>query len=204
METNLELEKKDKEDLELEKKKKREEWMARYRKWLTKMAENNDSVYILPFGGRRGAAFVFGLSHLDRAINNLKRNSVFVVPIEEVKRILEEYSKIRDEIWELTKKYIPRLYDFDPNKWRMINDSIQEKRMLALRRNVHCILPRCEETGSIAVAMKLLHKASIEYQQGDIETYERMIMEYIKMHEKIKELEKESVKTIEKYAKVGR
>jgi len=113
-------------------------------KIISRFVEEPDSVVVFPFGGRKGAQFAFSLLNLDRALNTLKLNAVFVVPMQEVRECLDEAAGIATEIWEVVKRYVPRLYDFNPARWRSLNDPIAEKRLLIQRRNVWCLLPRSE------------------------------------------------------------
>ena len=178
-----------------------DEKRKKYRKWLADMAENPDSIFLTYFGGRKSAGLVDKLRDLDKVINNLKINSVFVFPIEEVKKSLSELNKLNNEIWDIVKRYVPNLYSFDPKKWRTLNDSISEKRIMAQRWSILCIVPKNEEIAQIAMAMKIIHKSSREYQQSDFDEYEKLIRDYVTIHDKISQLKKDINEKIDNYLK---
>jgi hypothetical protein len=175
------------------------QWLKNMMKLKQRFVDEPDSIVLFVFGGARGSKFLKTFLNLDVAVNELKRNAVFVVPIAEVKGYLEELKGIADELWGVVKRYVPRLYDFKPERWRMLNDTIAEKRLLIQRKNTWCLFPRCEETGQIATAMKVIHKASIEYQQSDFSTYEQLITDYLAIQDKMSELNDRVRKTIISY-----
>jgi hypothetical protein len=174
-------------------------WLKNLMKLKQRFVDEPDSIVLFVFGGTRGSKFLKTFLSLDVAVNELRRNAVFVVPITEVKGYLEELKGIADELWGVVKRYVPRLYDFNPERWRMLNDTIAEKRLLIQRKNTWCLFPRCEETGQIATAMKVIHKASIEYQQSDFSTYEQLITDYLAIQSRMSELDDRIRKTITYY-----
>ncbi|RMF99471.1 MAG: hypothetical protein D6726_12945 [Nitrospirae bacterium] len=176
-------------------------WKERYMRFKANAASNPDSLFLFPFGRTKGASFIFTIVEMGKQINRLKMNAVFLIPMDVVKKEIAKTEKLAEEIWKVTKKYVPSLYDFDRKQWRSLNDSIEEKRILAKRTNTFCIIPRSEEIGQIGMALKVLHKASIELQQDDLARYEAMINDYLKLAESAKALTDELKKTIKEYRK---
>lgn len=176
-------------------------WKERYMRFKANAASNPDSLFLFPFGRTKGASFIFTIVEMGKQINRLKMNAVFVIPMSVVKEEIAKTEKLAEEIWKVTKKYVPALYDFDRKQWRSLNDSIEEKRILAKRTNTFCIIPRSEEIGQIGMALKVLHKASIELQQDDLAKYEAMINDYLKIAESAKKITDDLKKVIKDYRK---
>jgi hypothetical protein len=141
--------------------------------------DERNSIFLMPVGRDTGWEMVRNMRTLDKAVNNLKKQAGFVVPVEEAVRKIESIDKTVKEIWELVFEYLPWARAYKPEDWRKLNDSDEEKKRLALRRASTTILPRDDRIGAIAMGIKLLNGRIYELQaESKFEELERLANSY--------------------------
>lgn len=148
----------------------RQEWLQRTLERNVQDASKPDSIVIIPVGGRAGYNLVNALYDFDRAVNNIIRAIGFTISAEIGIGKIKEAKKLAEDIWEEVRKYVPRLYGFDPKNWRDLNDTKEAKIILAQRVTkgqraiARVIVPREENVAKIIMAVKVLNAKILELQ----------------------------------------
>ena len=179
----------------------RARWTAESTERNKRLALDPDCIVIISVGGRVGFGLTKALIGLDRAVNNLKRNAGFRIPIDEVVEKLKKVERFADEIWEDVKTFIPRLHSFQPQKWREINDTKEERLSLAGRRAARSIVPRDESVAQIVMAVKLLNSKILEFQaNSNFDELSKLVEKYKALDEGISNFVKEELSNTEQGA----
>jgi hypothetical protein len=179
----------------------RARWTAESTERNKRLALDPDCIVIISVGGRVGFGLTKALIGLDRAVNNLKRNAGFRIPIDEVVEKLKKVERFVDGIWEDVKTFIPRLHSFQPQKWREINDTKEERLSLAGRRSARSIVPRDESVARIVMAVKLLNSKILEFQaNSNFDELSKLVEKYKALDEGISNFVKEELSNTEQGA----
>ncbi|MDI6891280.1 MAG: hypothetical protein QMC83_10165, partial [Thermodesulfovibrionales bacterium] len=122
------------------------------------LASEPDSIFFLvTYGGKSSSFMVRHLMDADRIIHLLRGRLGFSLTIEQVNEAVARYEKLLEAAWDYVYKFIPRLALVKPSSWRQLNDTPSEKAVLAGRFGSVAFLPRSEESGQLAMAVKLLN-----------------------------------------------
>jgi|GEM_PF-1042957 len=179
----------------------RARWTAERIERNKRLALDPDCIIIISVGGRVGLGLTKALIGLDRVVNDLKRNAGFRIPIDEVVEKLKKVERFADGIWEDVKTFIPRLHSFQPQKWREINDTKEERLILAGRRVARSIVPRDESVARIIMAIKLLNGKILEFQaNSNFDELSKLVEKYKALDEGISDFVKEELGNMEQGA----
>lgn len=137
-------------------------------------SEEPDSIFMIPFAKPNRYAMVNMTRDADRLIAGIKRKAGFGLDFTAAKKLLAEFDKISEQMWEYVRQLSPRLHSFDRRRWRDLNNTREEKTNLAHRRASYPLIPRSEESGEIAMAVKLIEQRNFEVREtaamDDLET----------------------------------
>lgn len=142
---------------------------------------NIDSIYIFPFS-REGFSMANMARTADFQMLYIKRNFGIRIDIEKAKKIFKDFEVFCSQLWNFVYSIAPNLHNIPPSKWRELNDTMQQKTVLANHKSTVVILPRSEESGQIAMAVKIIQSRNIELRQSSsLVDLEKFVMEYIRI-----------------------
>lgn len=127
--------------------------------------EEPDSIFIVPFYKPGRFALVNMTRDMDRIIVAIKRKAGFVLPFDKAKEALQGLEEFITSLWGHVYKMTPRLHSFDRRRWRDLNDTPDEKVRHAYKNMSYPIVPRSEETGQVAMAVKIIENRNFEIRQ---------------------------------------
>jgi len=127
--------------------------------------EEPDSIFIVPFFKPSRFALVNMTRDMDRIIVAIKRKAGFVIPFDKAKEALQGIEEFITSLWAHVYKMTPRLHSFDRRRWRDLNDTPDEKVRHAYKNMSYPIVPRSEETGQVAMAVKIIENRNFEIRQ---------------------------------------
>ena len=135
------------------------------------------------------------LMDADRIIHLIRGRLGFSLTIEQVNKVAAQYGKLIETAWSLVYKFIPRLTLIKPSSWRQMNDTSSEKAVLAGRFGSVAFLPRSEELGGLAMAVKLLNVQGLELRQtGKLDEIEQLASSYKNLMSSLETVNKEAAK----------
>jgi hypothetical protein len=140
---------------------------------------NIDSIFILPYGTEG-----FKMSHMvrsaDKFLSIVKRKFGITIELKEAKAVFQEFDDFGGKLWKFVYKISPNLHNVDPQDWRKINDEPGTKKTIAYRKASVVIEPRSEESGKIAMAVKIIQQRNIQVRQkSTFEELEKFVQEYV-------------------------
>lgn len=117
-----------------------------------------------------------------------------------------EYTDILNMYREKAHKTFEEIIPFnfslayiDIKNWRVLNDSFEEKDILARRKNTFVFIPKTNETGMWGIIAKIIHKTALQM-QIDASTDAEKISQFALVYKKAKEtLEKVNSDMLTKY-----
>jgi hypothetical protein len=124
-----------------------------------------DAIVIAPVRGDAGRELPVQIDRLSRAMNTLRRRAGLSADPLVVAQKLKDLKDFVDKVWEEVKKFVPRLFAFNPERWRDLDDSIEQKRILLQRMSSIVIRPRGDMSiAKLAIAVKTLNVRILELQ----------------------------------------
>lgn len=76
--------------------------------------------------------------------------------VSETFKILDEYRSLTGELWSRLSEYDPRFQRHSMDSWRVLNEPIEEKQLLARRRETYIGVPVNEIHGAMLTALKII------------------------------------------------
>ena len=140
-------------------------------------AKDPDSIFLHGY-------WAYKLGKVDRMVSDIRRKFSFNPASNEslkIKALLNELQQLSDSMWNFAFRLSPKLAasDFSPMRWREINDSPEMKSIYARRKAIAFIVPRHEETGRLAMAVKIIGERMLEKKQtASFEELEALSKEY--------------------------
>ena len=140
-------------------------------------AKNPDSIFLHGY-------WAYKLGKADQMVSDIRRRFSFDSTSDEslkVKAFLNELQQLSDSMWNFAFKLSPKLAasDFSPMRWREINDSPEMKLINARRKVIAVIVPRHDEIGRLAMAVKIIGERMMEKKQtASYEELEELSKEY--------------------------
>jgi hypothetical protein len=140
-------------------------------------AKNPDSIFLHGY-------WAYKLGKADQMVSDIRRRFSFDSTSDEslkVKVFLNELQQLSDSMWNFAYKLSPKLAasDFSPMRWREINDSPEMKLIYARRKVIAVIVPRHDEIGRLAMAVKIIGERMLEKKQtAPYEELEALSSEY--------------------------
>lgn len=140
-------------------------------------AKNPDSIFIHGY-------WAYKLGKADQMVSDIRRRFSFNSTSAEslkIKVFLNELQELSDSMWNFAFKLSPKLAasDFSPVRWREINDSPEMKLIYARRKVIAVVVPRHDEIGRLAMAVKIIGERMLEKKQtAPFEELEALSKEY--------------------------
>jgi len=128
--------------------------------------------------------WAYKLGIVDRMVSDIRRRFSFNPTSDEslkVKVFLNELQQLTDSMWNFAFTLSPKLAasDFSPMRWREINDSPEMKLIYARRKVIAVIVPRHDEIGRLAMAVKIIGERMLKKKQtAPYEELESLSSEY--------------------------
>jgi|GEM_PF-4414433 len=169
---------------------KTDEQVDKYQRALNRKMDalkNIDSVFIRPFGteGYRMARMIMTA---DRCITAIKRKAGMQIPITEAREMFADFESFASDMWALVHKYAPNLHHVSAWNWRKVNDEVDTKKVLAHQRATVVIIPRCEESGIIAMATKVIMGINVEMHNRSFDELEQFVADYQRILQHLHEI----------------
>lgn len=120
------------------------------------LLEKPDSIVIIPFSKPKRFALVHMVRHMDRISTNIRRRIGFGVDFDEAKDLLTRLETFVDKLWSEMQTLAPNLHDCKKENWRKLNDFIDYRRTLVHRKMAFVFIPKSEEAGQAAMAVKII------------------------------------------------
>lgn len=136
----------------------------------------------------------------DRILKTLKyqiiKNPSFASEYTKTLNVYEEQANL---IFKEIVPFNPSLAYVDIKNWRALNDSFEEKDILARRKNTFVFVPKTNESGMWGIIAKILHKTVLQIQMDTSADAEK-ISQFAAVYQKAKEtLEKINSDMLLKY-----
>lgn len=140
---------------------------------------NIDSIFILPYG-TEGFKMAQMVRSADKFLSIVKRKFGITIELKEAKAVFQEFDDFAGKLWKFVYKISPNLHNVDPQDWRRINDEPVTKKTIAYRKASVMVEPRSEESGKIAMAVKIIQQRNIQIRQkSTFEELEKFVQEYV-------------------------
>jgi uncharacterized protein YqgV (UPF0045/DUF77 family) len=140
---------------------------------------NIDSIFILPYG-TEGFKMSQMVRSADKFLSTVKRKFGITIELKEAKAVFQEFDDFAGKLWKFIYEISPNLHNVDPQDWRKINDEPGTKKIIAYRKASVVIEPRSEESGKIAMAVKIIQQRNIQVRQkSTFEELEKFVQEYV-------------------------
>lgn len=145
-------------------------------------AKNPDSIFLPNY-------LAFQLRIADRIITDIRRRASVSLSIEQAKECMKAITDMSTALWDFVFKLSPKLAvnGFDARRWRELNDSYEVKVRQANRKAMGYIIPRSEEAGQLAMALRLIseniiiakHKVSFDELESISKEYTLLVKGFI-------------------------
>jgi len=145
-----------------------------------RLVEEPDAVVIIPFAKPGRFALTYMAMHVDRVVANIKRQIGFRMDFDRAQALLKSLGEFIDRLWERMIKVAPNLHYVKKEEWRRLNDPVDLRRKLAYRKLAFALVPRSEEAGQAAVAIKVLENQNFLLRQttGSFDALKEMTEDY--------------------------
>lgn len=106
----------------------------------------------------------FPVREANKVLRALRRQIASArVTASQVESVCNQYQQIVQKYWNLLSEFYPRLNGLSPSQWSVLNDSLQEKQILANRHITFVFIPSSEEAAQLAMLVKIFGRAKIIY-----------------------------------------